>query len=145
MRRSIPKRAYTAEYREAAVRQVIDGGRGLADVARSLEISHKTLGNWVRLARAQKPLVKRELAPDPAAVELSRLRAENARLRMDNAIPKNRPRATSASHMHRNWRLHWRDARTVAVCFFGGVYPRQKTWPRGSRGPSCGGTWRDPV
>ena len=90
MKRSIPKRAYTAEYREAAVRQVIDAGRALVEVARSLEISHKTLANWVRLARAQKPLVKREpmVAPDAAALELSRLRAENARLRMDNEILK---------------------------------------------------------
>ena len=94
MKRSIPKRTYTADYREAAVRQVIDAGRALVEVARSLEISHKTLANWVRLARAQKPLVKREpaVAPDAAVLELSRLRAENARLRMDNEILKNRLR-----------------------------------------------------
>ena len=90
MKPTIVKRSYTAEYREAAVRQVIDAGRALTEVARSLEISHKTLANWVRLARAQKPLVKREpaVAPDAAAVELSRLRAENAQLKMDNAILK---------------------------------------------------------
>lgn len=90
MKRSIPKRIYSAEYREAAVRQVIEAGRALVEVARSLEISHKTLANWVRLARAQQPLVKREPAvtPDRAALELSRLRAENARLRMDNEILK---------------------------------------------------------
>jgi transposase len=90
MKRSIPKRIYSAEYREAAVRQVIDAGRALVEVARSLEISPKTLANWVRLARAQHPLVKRQPAvvPDRAALELSRLRAENARLRMDNEILK---------------------------------------------------------
>lgn len=90
MKRSIPKRIYSAEYREAAVRQVIDAGRALVEVARSLEISHKTLANWVRLARAQQPLVKRApaVAPDRAALELSRLRADNARLRMDNEILK---------------------------------------------------------
>jgi transposase len=90
MKRSIPKRTYSAEYREAAVRQVIDAGRALVEVARSLEISHKTLANWVHRARAQKPLVKRApaLVPDAAALELSRLRVENARLRMDNEILK---------------------------------------------------------
>lgn len=90
MKRSIPKRSYSAEYREAAVRQVIEAKRGLAEVARSLEISHKTLANWVRRARAHESLVKREpvVAPDAAALELSRLRAENARLRMDNEILK---------------------------------------------------------
>ena len=90
MKRSGVKRSYTAEYREAAVRQVMQAGRGIAEVARSLEISHKTLANWVRRARAHKPLVKREAAqaPDAAAMELTRLRAENARLRMDNEILK---------------------------------------------------------
>jgi len=90
MKRSRVKRSYTAEYREAAVRQVMQAGRTLSEVARSLEISHKTLANWVRRARAHQPLVKREpaVAPDAAAVELSRLRAENARLRMDNEILK---------------------------------------------------------
>jgi transposase len=90
MKPSIHKRSYTAEYREAAVRQVMQAGRALTEVARSLEISHKTLANWVRRARAHEPLVQREaaVAPDAGAVELSRLRAENARLRMDNEILK---------------------------------------------------------
>ena len=90
MKPNVVKRSYTAEYREAAARQVVDAGRTLVEVARSLEISHKTLANWVRRARAQKPLVKREpaVAPDATALELSRLRAENARLRMDNDILK---------------------------------------------------------
>lgn len=90
MKRRIAKRSYTSEYREAAVRQVIAAKRGLAEVARSLEISHKTLANWVRRGRAKESLVKREplVAPDAAALELSRLRAENARLRMDNEILK---------------------------------------------------------
>ena len=36
-------RKYTAEFRDAAVRQVLDGGRGQAEVARALEVSSKTL------------------------------------------------------------------------------------------------------
>ena len=92
MKRSRVKRSYTAEYREAAVRQVMQAGRRLSEVARSLEISHKTLANWVGRARAHQALVKREpmVTPDAGAVavELSRLRAENARLRMDNEILK---------------------------------------------------------
>ena len=90
MKRTIPKRSYTHEYREAAVRQVIEAKRRLAEVARSLDISHKTLANWVRRARAQEALVKREpvMASDAQALELARLRAENARLRMDNEILK---------------------------------------------------------
>ena len=37
----------------------------------------------------------------PEQMELSRVRAENARLTMENEILKNRPRG-SAAHMHRN-------------------------------------------
>jgi transposase-like protein len=66
MKRNVPKRRYTPEYREAAVRQVIDAKRALAEMARNLEISHKTLANWVRRARTKETLVKREpvVAPD---------------------------------------------------------------------------------
>ena len=39
-------RKYTAEFRASAVKQVIEGGRGMAAVARSLEMSNKTLANW---------------------------------------------------------------------------------------------------
>src|SRR5262245_49469130 len=90
MKRRIPKRSYTGEYREAAVRQVMDAKRPLSEVARSLEISHKTLANWVRHARGKRALVKGEAAVgvDANAVELSRLRSENARLRQDNEILK---------------------------------------------------------
>lgn len=90
MKARIPKRVYTAQFREAAVRQVIEAGRSASEVARSLDISSKTLGNWVRQARRGKPLVKRVAAVqvDETQAELSRLRSEVARLRMDNEILK---------------------------------------------------------
>ena len=86
----IPKRVYTAEFREAAVRQVIEAGRASSEVVRSLDISSKTLGNWVRRARRGKPLAKRAavMPVNDAQAELSRLRAENARLKLDNEILK---------------------------------------------------------
>ncbi len=59
MKTRIPKRIYTAQFREAAVRQVIELGRTASDVLRSLHISPKTLGNWVR---RDNPLVKRTAA-----------------------------------------------------------------------------------
>ena len=37
-------RRYTAEFRDSAVKQVIEGGRGMAAVARSLEMSNKGAG-----------------------------------------------------------------------------------------------------
>lgn len=90
MKTRIPKRAYTEQFREEAVRQVIELGRTATDVSRSLDISSKTLGNWVRRARRGKALVKRTAATqvDEAQAELSRLRSEVARLRVDNEILK---------------------------------------------------------
>ncbi|MBL8528234.1 MAG: transposase, partial [Burkholderiales bacterium] len=44
-------RSYTLEFRAAAVNQVTDGGRSIGAVARSLEMSAKTLANWVLRAR----------------------------------------------------------------------------------------------
>jgi transposase len=90
MKTGILKRVYTAQYREAAVRQVIDVGRSAAEVARSLEMSEKTLANWVRQVRRGQAPVKRkaDLRVSDAQAELARLRSENAQLRMDNEILK---------------------------------------------------------
>ena len=83
-------RKYTIEFRDSAVKQVIDAGRGITVVARSLEMSSKTLANWVYRARKGHALVKR-LPTKPVVemeAELSRLRQENARLRVEKDILK---------------------------------------------------------
>ncbi len=83
-----PDRKYTAEFREAAVRQVLDGGRSLPQVARSLEMSHKTLANWVARGKKGQPLLKRPVAHpvDDLQAENARLRQENARLKLEREI-----------------------------------------------------------
>jgi len=83
-------RKYTAEFRDAAVKQVEQGQRSMAAVARSLEMSSKTLANWVYLARKGQALIKRQPARPVSEVEaeLSRLRQENARLRLEKEILK---------------------------------------------------------
>jgi transposase len=83
-------RKYTAEFRESAVKQVIEGGRGMTSVARSLEMSNKTLANWVYLARKGQALVKRPVVRPVSEqeAELSRLRQENARLKVEKEILK---------------------------------------------------------
>jgi transposase len=84
-------RKYTAEFRDSAVKQVMEGGRGMAVVARSLEMSNKTLANWVYLARRGQAPGKPRKALQPVTeleAELSRLRQENSRLRVEKEILK---------------------------------------------------------
>ena len=68
-------RTYTLEFRDLALKQVIDGGRGISAVARSLEMSSKTLANWVYRARKGQALVKRQLTRPTSELEV-----ENSRL-----------------------------------------------------------------
>lgn len=85
-----PDRRYTPEFREAAVKQVLEGGRTVAAVARSLEMSGKSLANWIYRARKGQAILKRA-PPIPASeleAELSRLRQENAKLKLEKEILK---------------------------------------------------------
>lgn len=45
------KRVFSPEFREDAVRLVIDSARPIASVARELQIGEGTLGNWVNIYR----------------------------------------------------------------------------------------------
>jgi transposase len=88
--KAVPKRAYTPEFRDAAVKQVVEGGRSIASVARSLEMSSKSLANWIYQARKGEALVKRAPAQPVSEMEaeLSRLRQENAKLKLEKEILK---------------------------------------------------------
>ena len=83
-------RKYTDAFRDAAVKQVTDGGRGISAVARSLEMSSKTLANWVYRERKGQTLLKRKPLQPASEVEVegSRLRQENSRLRVEKEILK---------------------------------------------------------
>ena len=83
-----PDRRYTAEFRDAAVKQVLEGGRPIASVARSLEMSSKSLANWIY--RKGQQLIKRApaTAPSEMEAELSRLRQENTKLKLEKEILK---------------------------------------------------------
>jgi transposase len=88
--KSGPDRRYTPESRDAAVKQVIEGGRSVAAVARSLEMSGKSLANWVYRARKGQVLIKRAPTQPVSELEaeLSRLRQENAKLKLEKEILK---------------------------------------------------------
>jgi transposase len=81
----IPKQRYTPEFKQEAVRQA-ESGKASAQVARELGISEQTLANWRKAAKTGKLAVGKPVTPQE--MELTRLRAENARLQMENEILK---------------------------------------------------------
>ena len=81
------RRSFTAEYRAAAVEFVINDGRTIADVARSIGVHEMTLGKWVKKARDERGEPVPALSEDERA-ELERLRVENRRLKMEAEFAK---------------------------------------------------------
>ena len=74
---------FSPEFREAAVREVIDKSRPIADVARENGLVAQTLGNWVNAWRVD------HVADEPALTlseraRLKELEREVRELRMEN-------------------------------------------------------------
>jgi transposase len=61
------------EFRRQAAALVLDGGRGVRNVARELDINHETLRNWVAALRRERARPGRPVSADERA-ELTRLR-----------------------------------------------------------------------
>jgi len=83
----IPKQEYTTEFKELAVKRVKDG-LSIGAVAKELGIVEQTLRNWVKAAAAGKLTGAGAKVVTPEQMELSRLRAENVRLKMECEILK---------------------------------------------------------
>jgi transposase len=82
----VVRRTYTLEYKREAV-QLVKSGRRVADAARSLEISEQTLSNWLKADQSGKlngPARGSTLTTEQ--MEIRRLRAENAQLKMERDI-----------------------------------------------------------
>ncbi len=95
MKEQLPKQVYTTEYRAQAVLLVTRDGLSIAEAARRLSMSLKTLANWVKRARDGRlpsasnggvRLGQRVITEEQA--EVSRLRREVAELRMERDILK---------------------------------------------------------
>ena len=84
----IPNAAYTLEFKLEALRRV-RGGEAVRRVAREIGVPEQSIRNWVK-AQAQGKLGEAEKGKPitPEQMELSRLRAENARLKMEMEILK---------------------------------------------------------
>ena len=90
------RRHFTDEFKTEAVALLAGSGWWLVQIAGELGISPSMLRNWRNRQAGQnagsavpaKPVSATPSAPDPAA-EISRLRRENDRLRMERDILKN--------------------------------------------------------
>jgi transposase len=77
------RRSFTAEFKEQAARQVIQGGRSFKQVADDLGIDPSSLRHWVRLARAAGVTPPQALVDADPAKRVRELEAEVARLKME--------------------------------------------------------------
>ena len=77
------RRSYDTEFREGAVRIVLETGKPAAEVARDLGVHEGTLQTWVSRARGTAEAGSGPLN-ESEREELARPRAENQRLRKDN-------------------------------------------------------------
>lgn len=89
----IPKQEYTAEFKELAVKRVKDGQTPGA-VAKDLGLVGQTLRNWVKSFDAGKLNGPGARKVTPEEMELSRLHAENIRLKRESEILKKRRRTS---------------------------------------------------
>ena len=82
-RESRERSRYAPEFKDEAVRLVIESGRPIAQVARELRINDGTLGNWVARYRDEHPVSESPLSVSERA-RLAELERENRQLRLDN-------------------------------------------------------------
>ena len=83
----IPKQEYTAEFKEQAVKRVKDG-KSVSAVAKEMGLVEQTLRHWVKAFDVGTLNGAGAAKVTPEAMELSRLRAENARLKREVEILK---------------------------------------------------------
>ncbi len=79
--------AYTLEYKMEAVR-LVQGGQSCTSAAKVLGIPKQTLDNWVRQSAKDKLTGAGTKSVSVEQMELARLRAELARVKMERDILK---------------------------------------------------------
>ena len=80
------RRRFSDDFKHDAVQIVRTSGKPIAQVARELGIYDSTLGNWIKQDRIDRG--EREGLTSDERAELSELRRDNARLRMERELLK---------------------------------------------------------
>jgi len=82
-----PRRRFTDEFKQQAVRLVLDEGKSVTAVARELDLVASALGTWVKHAQADRTKGRTGLTTAERE-ELTRLRKENRVLQEERDILK---------------------------------------------------------
>jgi len=82
-----PRRQFSEEFKDGAVRLVLDEGKTVGAVARELDLTASALSLWVRQAEAERTQGKTGLTAVERE-ELARLRKENRELRLERDLLK---------------------------------------------------------
>ncbi len=88
--KGIPQGRYTKEFREEAVKMVLDGGISLPEAARRLSLPPSTLGNWVKVHKSGKlrDIGKTQRPLTDIETELARVKKELVEARMERDLLK---------------------------------------------------------
>ncbi len=82
------RRRFDADFKEQAVRLVLDEGKSVGAVGRDLDLTETALREWVKRAQADRTKGRTGLTTAERE-ELARLRKENRQLRLEREILKN--------------------------------------------------------
>ena len=82
------RRAFTREFKTETVRLVLEGGKGIAEVARDLDLTESAVMPWVHQAKVDRGKGKPGELTTAEREELQRLRREVKQLRMEREILK---------------------------------------------------------
>ncbi|MFD8531637.1 IS3 family transposase [Streptosporangium canum] len=75
------RRQFSPEFKEEAIRMVLEGDRTVASVAREFDINAGTLGSWVNRHRIASAQEERQALSGPERARIRELERENAELR----------------------------------------------------------------
>ena len=81
------RRQFSEEFKDGAVRLVLDEGKTIGAVSRELDLTASALANWVKQARAERTQGKSGLLKEERE-ELTQLRKENRELRIERDLLK---------------------------------------------------------
>ena len=86
------RRQFTVEFKKNAVSLVVDEKRSVSEVAKSLNISSKTLSTWLRQSKEGKLEGKIASNVDDKTMQMAAIMAENQRLKAAVLLLKNSQR-----------------------------------------------------